>query len=289
MNGYIIVDKEKGMTSHDVVSKLRKILNTKKIGHTGTLDPDTTGVLAVAVGNACKTISYLPEKQKEYVCTIKIGVSTDTEDISGKVLKTKACQDLKVEAVKNVLKDLLKIKEQIPPMYSAVKIKGKKLYEYARLGETVTRLPRPIEVYDVVLMSKITYANDCAYFTFKIRASKGIYIRSICVTIGELLGFPACMQDLRRTRSGNFDIKNASTLEKISMGNYELIPTLEALDLPKVKPMPWDEKKVLNGGLVQNRYGVDYPFCFIMDNKLVAIYTYCDEQYLKCLRGFYER
>lgn len=208
MDGIINIYKEKGYTSHDVVAKLRGILKTKKIGHTGTLDPDAEGVLPVCVGRATKVCDMLTEKNKMYRTVLLLGKSTDTQDISGKILEENELpENLDEETVRNVIMEFVGEYMQIPPMYSALKVNGKKLYELARQGVEVERKARPVTILDIEIekieLPRITMAVTC---------SKGTYIRTLCHDIGQKLGTGGCMEDLLRLKSGIFDIKDSVKL-----------------------------------------------------------------------------
>lgn len=211
MNGIIIVNKEKGFTSHDVVAKLRGILHTKKIGHTGTLDPDATGVLPVCIGKATKVCDLLTEKEKTYEAVIRFGLTTDTLDMTGTVLEEKPVHFTKDQLVETLAAFTGEI-DQIPPMYSAIKVNGKKLYELARKGQVVERKPRKVTIYELELLSENLSENEC---TIRVRCSKGTYIRSLCQDIGEALGCGAAMKALVRTGVGRFQIGQALTLSQI--------------------------------------------------------------------------
>ncbi len=209
INGIINVYKEKGFTSHDVVAKMRGIVKQKKIGHTGTLDPDATGVLPVCLGNATKLCDMLTDKSKEYVTTMRLGFSTDTQDISGKIQETR---DVTVteDKVREIILSFLGPYEQIPPMYSALKVNGKKLYELAREGKEVERKARRVEIFSLEII-KINLPD----ITMKVHCSKGTYIRTLCCDIGEKLGCLATMVNLERTKVSNFVLENAYTLGQI--------------------------------------------------------------------------
>lgn len=183
MNGILIVNKPQNFTSQDVVSKVKKILNEKKAGHTGTLDPLATGVLPVLLGNSTKLSKYLIEHDKVYVAKIKLGQRTDTGDIEGKVIEEKSVPEISVEKIKKALESFLGKGQQIPPMYSAIKINGKKLYEYARNGESVEVPPRNIEIYSMKLLE-----IEEKQIKFEVSCSKGTYIRTLCENIAETLG-----------------------------------------------------------------------------------------------------
>lgn len=185
MNGVIVINKPKGYTSHDIVNVVRKKLNTKKVGHTGTLDPDATGVLPILIGTATKISKYLIEHKKTYIATVKLGYKTDTGDASGKVIKEdKHFQKIDKKDIENALNTFLGKREQVPPMYSAIKVNGKKLYEYAREGKKIEVKPREIEIYDICLEEY----NNNDEISFKVNCSKGTYIRTLCESIAEKLG-----------------------------------------------------------------------------------------------------
>ena len=209
MNGLLIINKQKGFTSHDVVNVIRKKLNTKKVGHTGTLDPNATGVLPILVGKATKISKYLIEHDKTYIATIKLGEKTDTGDSEGQVIETKkVSENLEKEEIEQALTDFLGKQKQLPPMYSAIKINGKKLYEYAREGQEVKVEPRDIEIYKIKLLE---YKNN--KIKFEVECSKGTYIRTLCEDIANKLGTLGYMEELQRTKVNNFDIKDAISLE----------------------------------------------------------------------------
>lgn len=195
MDGIIVVNKPSGSTSHDIVSKIRKKLNIKKVGHTGTLDPLATGVLPILLGNGTKLSKYLINHDKEYIATIKLGVKTDTADIEGTVIEEKKAPLFTEKQIMNALESLKGKQKQIPPMYSAIKINGKKLYEYARSGESVEVKPRDIEIYNIVL---IKYKDN--RIQFKVACSKGTYIRSVCEEIAQKLNTVGTMSALERTK-----------------------------------------------------------------------------------------
>lgn len=211
MDGIINVYKEKGYTSFDVVAKLRGILHQKKIGHTGTLDPDAEGVLPVCLGKATKLCDYLTEKTKIYEAVIKLGVRTDTEDISGKILGSKPYTGDEKQLI-SVINSFMGEMKQIPPMYSAIKVEGKKLYELARKGVTIEREPRDIVIYDINVL-EINLPDGLV--RINVHVSKGTYIRTLCQDIGIKLGCDACMYQLLRTKSGTFEMSDSLTLDTI--------------------------------------------------------------------------
>ena len=192
--GIIVIHKEKGFTSHDVVAKLRGILHMKKIGHTGTLDPDATGVLPVALGKGTKLVDLLTDKEKTYEAVLHLGIDTDTQDMSGTVLEEKPV-NVTEEEVRKVLKSFVGEQLQVPPMYSALKVNGKKLYELAREGKTVERKARPVCFYEIEPLE-----FHLPLVKIRVTCSKGTYIRTLCHDIGEKLGCGGCMEELLRSR-----------------------------------------------------------------------------------------
>ena len=209
MDGVLNIRKEKGYTSFDVVAKLRGILHMKKIGHTGTLDPEAEGVLPVVLGKATKLVDLLTEKQKTYEALLHLGLETDTQDMTGTVLEEKPVE-VTEEEVRTVIRSFLGEQQQIPPMYSALKVDGKKLYELAREGKTVERKPRAVQFYEIEI-KKI----ELPYVRFSVTCSKGTYIRTLCHDIGQKLGCGGCMEELLRTRSGNFVWEDSMTLAQV--------------------------------------------------------------------------
>ena len=220
MNGILLVNKEKEYTSHDVVAIVKK-LTGEKVGHTGTLDPNATGVLPLLVGKATLISKYLINHDKVYIATLKLGTKTDTADGEGKVLEQVDIKSLNIskEKVENVLKDTIGKQEQYPPMYSAIKVNGKKLYDYARKGQEVEIKPRTIEIYDCKL---IDYNKQETEIVFEISCSKGTYIRTVCENVAEKLNTIGYMKELKRIQVGKFNIKNAYILNELK-NNNELI------------------------------------------------------------------
>ncbi|HCW36064.1 MAG TPA: tRNA pseudouridine(55) synthase TruB [Staphylococcus sp.] len=217
MDGILAIHKEVGMTSHDVVFKLRKILKTKKVGHTGTLDPEVSGVLPICVGKATRVSDYVMESGKSYRAEVTIGVSTTTEDQTGEIVDQKRVdQNLWDKDEINVtLKQLEGDIEQIPPMYSAVKVNGKKLYEYARQNIEVERPVRRVHINSIDLISDIIYENDTCKFEIEVECGKGTYIRTLATQIGALLNYPAHMSHLIRLKSGGFSLEQAIKLDDL--------------------------------------------------------------------------
>jgi len=249
MNGIILLNKPREMTSHDCVMKIRRILKTKKVGHTGTLDPDVDGVLPICIGSATKLVQFLTAETKEYIGEVTLGYSTTTEDASGEVLEQRpVTKSISQEEIKSTLQSMLGTSIQTPPMYSAVKVDGKKLYEYARAGLEVNRPKRKITIFELELLGDIHQQDELLKFKFRVRGSKGIFIRTVAVTIGEKLGYPAHMSDLTRIASGNFKLEACVTFGEIEAGNFELLTISQALtDFPTVTVDNWVEKLVKNG------------------------------------------
>lgn len=198
MDGIIVVNKPSGCTSHDIVSKIRKSLKLKKVGHTGTLDPLATGVLPILLGNATKLSKYLINHDKEYVATIKLGVKTETGDIEGSIIDEQKVPLFTEEQIIEALNSFVGKQKQMPPMYSAIKVNGKKLYEYARNGEKIEVTPRDIEIYNI---SFLQYIDN--KIKFKVSCSKGTYIRSLCEDIAQKLNTVGTMENLERTQVRN--------------------------------------------------------------------------------------
>ncbi|MGO5052182.1 tRNA pseudouridine(55) synthase TruB [Lachnospiraceae bacterium LCP25S3_G4] len=210
IHGVINIYKEPGFTSHDVVAKLRGIVGQKKIGHTGTLDPDATGVLPVCLGKATKLCDMLTDRDKSYRAVMRLGVETDTQDISGKIQKETSIDALTIEQMIGCIQDYTGAYYQIPPMYSALKVNGKKLYELARAGKVVERTPRKVLIHGIEILD-----ISLPRITLDIQCSKGTYIRTLCHDIGQTLGCGACMEQLTRTKVGNFLLEDSYTLTQI--------------------------------------------------------------------------
>lgn len=256
MNGILALWKERGMTSHDCVFKLRKILKTKKVGHTGTLDPAVEGVLPICIGQATRIAEYLTDVGKTYEAIVSIGRSTTTEDAEGETVEADdSYKTISRQQLLEVLEALTGQIEQTPPMYSAVKVNGKRLYEYARKGEVVERPTRNVTIYSLDLLEDSTvFEGEEITFCIRIACSKGTYIRTLAVQIGEKLGYPAHMASLVRTASGTFKKEDCVTLAQVettmSEGNIEkfILPVEYALSTyPFVEIDSSNEKQILNG------------------------------------------
>lgn len=258
MNSVIIINKEKNMTSRDVVNKLCKLLHTKKIGHTGTLDPIATGVLVVCVDRYTKLVDELTSLDKEYIAKIKLGIETDTLDITGNVIKKSDVIPSK-EKVLEVLNSFIGKSIQEVPKYSAIKINGKKLYEYAREGMQIELPKHEIEVFDIELLD---YVND--EITFRVHVSKGTYIRSLIRDICYKLNTVGTMSSLERTKQGKFKIEDAYTLKNIEENKYKSLKLNDIFDYPRVDLDKNQYDKVKNG----NSLKINLP-----DGKVILYYN----------------
>lgn len=273
MNGVLIIDKQKGITSRDVVNNVVKKFNTKKVGHTGTLDPIATGVLVVCVGSATKLVDELTCNDKEYIASVELGTLTDTLDNTGKILNEEICVKTKEEIIK-VLNSFKGKYLQEVPIYSAVKINGKKLYEYARENIEVELPKREVEIIDIELIDNIEYKDDKTLFKFKCSVSKGTYIRSLIRDIALNLNTIGIMTDLRRVRQGKFKIEDSIGLEELNENN--LVPIIDVLDYKKIELTSNKEKEILNGAIIDNIYDSD-EVLFISGNEAVALYKKYDK------------
>lgn len=233
INGILVVDKDKGMTSADVVYHLRKALHIRKIGHAGTLDPDVTGVLPIAIGQATKLIELMHTQNKKYVGTAILGYTTDSYDISGKVLKSQKLTDpIAKEEIEQQMQKFVGQIEQVPPIYSAVRVNGKHLYEYAREGIEVERPKRQVQIFAYDTMSEPVFDSKTGFqeFDFQIECSKGTYVRSLVNDLGTRLGVPAVMKTLRRTASSGFTIDQAVKLDQIIAHPDEVTNFIQPID-----------------------------------------------------------
>lgn len=292
-SGIINVYKEAGYTSFDVVARLRGILKVKKIGHTGTLDPDATGVLPVCIGKATKVCDMLTDKDKVYECVMKLGVETDTYDMSGRILERKsvtATEDDIVNTINSFVGDIM----QVPPMYSALKVNGKKLYELAREGKEIERKARPVTIFSIDILE-----INVPEVTIRIHCSKGTYIRSLCHDIGEKLGCGCAMKSLIRTRVSMFDISDARTLDEIERiaknGNIQgiMLPIDQVFEgMRTVFVVPTEEaiKLAVNGGKISESLvfaesisefneGEKYRI-YLPDNRFLGVYSYQESQFV---------
>ena len=270
MDGIIIVNKEAGYTSRDVVNKVSKILNTKKIGHTGTLDPLATGVLVLCVGKATKLVEILTATEKEYIA-----------EVTGKVLEEKNVQIAK-EQIITVLNSMLGFYEQEVPIYSAVKIGGKKLYEYARENKEIKLPKRMVQIKQIKLIGDIVYKDNKTIFSFKCLVSKGTYIRSLIRDIALKLNTIGIMSNLNRTKQGKFNVEQSYDIASIEKNNYKMISIADCLN--QYKNIIADDfliHKIKNGALLQNRYDEDIVVFKDNNNDILAIYKTYDKDTTK--------
>ena len=247
-NGIIIIDKPAGWTSMDVCGKLRGILKTKKVGHAGTLDPMATGVLPVFVGQATRAVSFAESGSKEYVAGLHLGCVTNTQDTSGEVLAQYPVSVTRQE-LEALLPRFTGELMQVPPMYSAIKINGQKLYELARQGKEVARPPRPVTIYELEVLGQ----DESGDWLLRILCSKGTYVRTLCHDIGQALGCGGCMAALRRTMAAGFTLSDAVTLEQVQAEGEVLLRPVDSLfrDRPAyVLPTPWAVARCRNGNPV---------------------------------------
>ena len=261
INGIVNIYKEKGYTSHDVVAVLRKVVGQKKIGHTGTLDPDATGVLPVCLGRATKVCELLTDHDKTYEALLLLGKTTDTQDISGQVLEERDPDDLTEEEVRSCIESFIGEYDQIPPMYSALKVNGKKLYELAREGKTVERKSRRVQIHGIRILEM-----NLPHVRMEVDCSKGTYIRTLCHDIGEKLQVGGCMEELERTKVGRFLKEDAVTLDevrqKMEQGEgAELFTPLDQIfaELPAVT--------VTDAKAWMSYNGNDLPECFLLEKE----------------------
>ncbi len=283
MDGILPIWKPKGITSHDCVFRVRKMLKMKKVGHTGTLDPEVEGVLPICLGKATKISSILMESKKVYEAEVTIGIATETEDQTGEIVEKKRVdRKLDKKEVENILSTFIGEIEQIPPMYSAIKVKGKKLYEYARKGIEMERPARKVFIHHIQLLSDVHQTEDVATFQVKVACSKGTYIRTLCVDIGKKLGYPAHMSHLIRTESGGFKKEEAITFEAlqkaIEIGEVNrYVKTMDSAlqQFDELIVSNDDHKRILNGQVLPlpSKTLTTNPFRIkTEDGELLALY-----------------
>ena len=282
-HGILPVWKERGMTSHDVVFKLRKILKMKKIGHTGTLDPEVEGVLPICLGDATRIASLITDTGKEYVAKVKLGWSTETEDQTGEIVERDSShKQLSRAQIEEALTKLTGEIEQTPPMYSAVKVNGKRLYEYAREGKVIDRPSRIVQIDAIELLEDaVQFEGEAIEFSIRVTCGKGTYIRTLAVQIGELLGYPAHMSQLERTMSGGFRAEQCVTLQQLQVAVDEgkemnaIRPLEEALfEFPQVQ-IEESMLPLIENGQVLRQLDIlaTQPYVVLMnEGKALAIY-----------------
>lgn len=270
MDGILLINKEKNCTSRDVVNKLVKKLNTKKIGHTGTLDPIATGVLVVCVGRATKLVDELTSLDKEYIAEVLLGTLTDTLDNTGNIIKEESV-NLIDEQIISAVKSMIGQYEQEVPIYSAVKINGKKLYEYARENIKIELPKRLVNIFDIELIDDIKREDKKIRFKIRCHVSKGTYIRSLVYDISKKLNTIGIMTDLTRTKQGKFLLNNCINVEDASVQN--MLSAREIItDILQVKVDDTLKKDILNGKIIHNEYNASRIMFISSDNKALAIY-----------------
>lgn len=277
MDGIIVVNKEKGFTSRDMVNKVGKILGTKKIGHTGTLDPMAIGVLVMCLGKCTSLVDMITSDYKEYVAGVRLGILTDTLDTTGEVID-KCDVSYSRDDIIDSLNSMIGEYYQEVPKYSAVKINGKKLYEYAREGIDVELPKRLVNIKSIELVSDISYSDGYIDFTIKCLVSKGTYIRSLIRDIADKLDCYGVMSSLVRTRQGDFSINDSYSISDIENGNYNII-NLGTFFKDKYKVIVDDDlkKDILNGKILKNIYGVDEVLFVDSDDLVLALYHVYDK------------
>lgn len=270
MQGIIVVNKEEGLTSRDVVNSLCSIFSTKKVGHTGTLDPMAKGVLIICFGRYTKLVDYITSASKEYTACVKLGVLTDTLDVTGKILETK---DYAVDEnkIKCVLKSFEKTYMQEPPMYSAIKINGKKLYEYARNNEAVSVPKRSVTIYENKLIDIFSDG-----FSFRSYVSKGTYIRSLILDISKSLNTVGVMSDLVRTKQGKISIENSFSIDEIKDGKYEVLYAKDVLDCPLISLSESEVNKVYDGVKIEKEINDGLYLLTFLDEE-IALYEFINK------------
>ncbi len=270
MDGIFLIDKDKGCTSRDVVNEIIKKVETKKVGHTGTLDPLATGVLVVCVGKATKLVDMLTSEEKEYIAEITLGIETDSLDITGNILKEEQVNITKEEIIK-VLNNFKGEYDQEVPAYSAIKINGKKLYEYAREGIDIELPKRNVSIKEIELVSDIKYENNRIIFSIKCLVSKGTYIRSLVRDIAHKLNTIGVMSELRRTKLGKFSINDCKLIDELKINNMLNVSEV-LIDYTNIKVDESLKKDILNGKIIDNIYGSEKIVFLDEENKVLAIY-----------------
>jgi tRNA pseudouridine55 synthase len=279
MDGVVLVNKPIGITSFAAVKKVSKQLQAKKVGHCGTLDPFASGLLIVTLNNATKIARFIESQNKEYVATLVLGIKTDSGDNTGKVIKRLKPPKFEVLQLNDVIKSFIGKQNQIPPMHSAIKVNGQKLYELARKGKTIDRQPRPIEIYDIKL---IKYRGNT--LTFKVNCTKGTYIRTLAEDLAKRLGCVGHLKNLERTAIGDFLLADAKNIDKLTVID-DIIPIAQALKSMSKYIVSTDELSLVNNGaaLVIDQEE-EYVLVINQESTPLAIYQKDGELY-RCLRG----
>lgn len=277
MNGILLVNKKENWTSRDVVNRVGKILGTKKVGHTGTLDPLATGVLVLCIGSATKLNEILTSTYKEYEAEITLGLLTDTLDITGNELKEEKVNVNKEQILEALNKMTGKYVQEVP-IYSAVKVNGRKLYEYARAGESVELPKREVDIKELELIGNIKYTDNKTIFNIRCLVSKGTYIRALVNDIANSLNTIGVMSKLTRTKQGKFKLENCYKIEDIESGNYKLISIAEALNnFPKVVVDGYLENLIKNGAVINDEWKKEHILFIDKNNCLLALYKSYDK------------
>jgi len=284
MDGVLLVDKSVGMSSFGVVSKVKKYLKTRDVGHCGTLDPMAEGLMVVCVNKALKIAKYLTEDRKRYIAMVKLGETTPTLDVEGDIIEKRAVPFISEEKIRETLISFVGESEQIPPIYSAIQVNGKRLYEYARNNEKVEVPPRKIEIYE---MKFIEYKDN--EIRFEVECSKGTYIRTLCADIASKLDNIGYMTYLRRVKAGVFSIENSSTLEEIEQGTYKITSIKDSLlsvGFDCIIASEYEQKMIKDGRTINRQ--LDKKTLYIDENDVpLAMYEYDkDSMVSKCLRKF---
>ena len=279
MNGILLVNKPQGITSFKLVEKVRRMLGNEKAGHTGTLDPLASGLMMLTIGKATKILPYIVSHTKEYVAVLKLGFSTDTLDVTGTVTAEKEIVPIDKAQVEKVLKEFLGKSQQLPPMYSAKKVNGRKLYEYARNNVEIERKPADIEIFEIELIS-----IDDDEIRFRTLCSAGTYIRTLCQEIAYKLNNEGCMKELIRSKIDRYSLEDSYTLDDIEKGNYALLDSYEVLNDYQYVEME-DLTDVLNGKPLRLERSDDVVF-ITNDYRIIAAYQKDGDVY-RCKRGLW--
>lgn len=273
MDGFLIINKDKDMTSHDVCSKIKRIFKTAKVGHTGTLDPNTTGVLVVAINRATKLMPLLLEHTKEYETTVLFGKSSDTYDITGKITNEQVVNNITNEMIDLELEKIKNLDTQIPPIYSSIKVNGKKLYEYARKNQEVKIEPRKVTIYELKRTSDVYLVDGYLCVDLYMKTSKGFYVRSLCKDLGDMLNVPSLMLELNRISSGDFHINDSVKLSDEDIFDHVISIEEVFSNNEKLIVNDYIGKLVLNGVVLDERQiKTDKYISVYLNDTLIAIY-----------------
>jgi len=285
MNGILNINKPSGMTSHDVVALLRRLLDEKKAGHTGTLDPDATGVLVICLGKATRIIQFLEDDEKGYSGTIILGIATDTLDAKGKIIRAISSYDIEPESIIQAFNSFIGEIDQIPPMVSAIKVHGKRLYKIARQGETIERKARKVNIYNLeingIYKEAVSFINSPGLFTkvdFSVTCSRGTYVRTLASDIGDSLGTGACLSGLVRTKSGMFKLEDSISLDRVKENALNANHALQSIDeslsyLPRVVISDSAAKRFSNGNSIDESEIIMREASCDISEKPIRIYN----------------